>query len=113
MLNGYSGITHRSEFGNIAYQGAEMVGAEIDGDRALVRIRVTVGIPLATAVQLDEGFWTREIREEWLEVEGTWYKKPVPLGFSRPTSRPKKSPGQGESPAPDSAATSPGAAAQP
>ena len=101
----------RSEFGNITYRGAEIEGAEIDGDRAWVRIRITAGFPLATAVQLDEGFWTREIREEWLKVEGTWYKKPVPLGFSRPS--PKKSPGPGEPPPPASAATSPGAGAQP
>jgi hypothetical protein len=103
----------RSEFGNVKYQGAEVTGAVIDGDQAMVRIRITASIPLAAAAQLDKGFWTREIREEWLKVDGTWYKKPVPLGFSRPSPPRKESPGPDESPTPASAAASPGAGAQP
>ena len=103
----------RSEFGNVKYRGAEITGAEIDGDQAMVRIRITASVPLAAAAQLDKAFWTREIREEWLKVDGTWYKKPVPLGFSRPSPPRKESPGPDESPTPASAAASPGAGAQP
>jgi hypothetical protein len=104
----------RSEFGNVRYREAEIEGAEIDGDQALVRIRIKASFPLATALTVDDGFWTRPIREEWLEVDGTWYKKPIPLGYSRPSPRPtKKSPSPGESSTPASAAASPGGEVQP
>ncbi len=103
----------RSEFGNIRYRGAEVEGAEIDGDQAVVRIRIGVGFAMVTPLELDESFWTREIREEWLKVDGTWYKKPIPLGFSRPSPRPTQGPGPGRASTPSAAATSPDAGARP
>jgi len=75
----------RSEFGNVKYRAATIQGADIDGDQALVRILITAGFPLITPIKLDKDFWDREIREEWIKVDGIWYKKAIPLGFSRPS----------------------------
>jgi hypothetical protein len=74
-----------SEFGNVSYTRWEIEGATIDGERALVQVRVSASFPVA--VQLEESFWTRTLREEWIKRDGTWYKKPVPLGFASPTQR--------------------------
>ncbi len=71
-----------SEFGNVTYTDWKVERAQVDGDRGIVDIRITAAFPLPAPIKLDDKIWTRTIREEWLKVEGTWYKKPVPLGFS-------------------------------
>ena len=77
-----------SEFGNVSYTEWNVERAQVEGDRGIVDIRITAAFPLPAPIKLDDKIWTRTIREEWLKVEGTWYKKPVPLGFSGASSRP-------------------------
>ncbi len=81
----------RSEFGNVRYRAAKIQGVEIDGNRAVVKIRITAGLPLAALVPLEKGLWDREIREQWIKFDGTWYKKPIPMGFSSPSANKKSS----------------------
>jgi hypothetical protein len=95
-----------SEFGNIRFKSWDIEGVEVGPERGWVNVKVSVSFPFPAAVRLDERFMTRTLREEWLKVEGTWYKKPIPMGFSHdhvdtgaapgerpPASAPESSPG--------------------
>ena len=91
-----------SEFGNVAYTEWKVERVQIEGGRGIVDILITAAFALPAPIKLDDKIWTRTIREEWLKVEGTWYKKPVPLGFSgaggsRATAAPTES-GDGKRP---------------
>ena len=70
-----------SEFGNIGYKSWSLEGVEVDGDEAIVKVKMTIAYTLPTPVDLGDKM-TRTIRERWLKVGGTWYKEPIPLGFS-------------------------------
>ena len=71
-----------SEFGNIAYRSWEVESAEVDGDEGLVQVHIVADFPLPTPVKLSRDIMDRTVPEEWIKVDGTWYKKPIPRGFS-------------------------------
>ena len=77
-----------SEFGNVSYTEWKVEGAQVEGDRGTVEIQVTAAFALPTPVALGDKIWKRTLREEWIKVEGAWYKKPIPLGFSSASDTP-------------------------
>ena len=93
-----------SEFGNIGYKSWSLEGVEVDGDLGIVKVKMTIAFALPTPVDLGDKL-TRTIHERWLKVDGTWYKRPIPIGFSRSGSR--VSPPASEGSAQGAAATQP------
>jgi len=72
-----------SEGGNILFKVYEIEDVEIEGDSALVHLRVSADLHLdrpsgAGQVQRDA-----QIHEAWVKVDSTWYKRPIPPGLSR------------------------------
>lgn len=76
-----------SEFGNVGYKTWDIEDVEIDGDKAIVHLVVETSFPLPTPVEVGDRWRRRHFGEQWIKVEGTWYKKPVPRGFSTPNTR--------------------------
>ena len=72
-----------SEGGNVGYRSWKIEDAKVDGDRGVVYIHVSVTFPMPTPLNMGKDFTTRTLKEEWLKVDGTWYKKPIPMGFSK------------------------------
>ena len=97
-----------SEFGNITYTDWKVERAQVEGDRGIVDVRITAAYPLPIPIKLDDKLWTRTIREEWLKVEGSWYKKPIPLGFSGASGPRAAAPPDGSGDAPPVATTTVG-----
>ena len=87
-----------SEFGNVAFRKWEIEAVEVEGDRGMVRIRIEASFPLPAPARITKQIMNRLLGEEWIKVEGTWYKKPIPRGFATrrqapQADRPQKPPG--------------------
>lgn len=75
-----------SEFGNVRYKSWEIDSVSVEGDRGLVEIRIQAdynALSRALPRKLVESALNRTVREEWLKVDGVWYKKPIPRGFGK------------------------------
>ena len=72
-----------SEGGNILFRTYEIEDVEIEGDSALIHLRVSAHVYLnrpSGAAQLQRD---AQIQEAWVRVDEAWYKRPIPRGLSR------------------------------
>jgi hypothetical protein len=77
-----------SEFGGVAYTDYEIERVLTKGERGVVIVRaqqVLTHPAASTRVRGKEfeNFLKAHLGDEWVEVDGTWYKKPVYGGLSR------------------------------
>lgn len=81
-----------SEFGNVGYSSYAIEDVTVDGDTGIVQVAVTAVFPLPVPKAVAKDILNRKIGEEWLRVDGIWYKKPIPAGFATNKTRPKAPP---------------------
>jgi hypothetical protein len=81
-----------SEFGNVGYSSYAIEDVTVDGGTGIVQIAVTAVFPLPLPKKVAKDIMSRKIGEEWLKVDGVWYKKPIPAGFATNKTRPKAPP---------------------
>ena len=72
-----------SEGGNILFRTYEIEDIKIEGDSALIHLRVSTDLHLTRPSGNAQVQRDAQIRETWVKVETTWYKRPVPRGLSR------------------------------
>ena len=77
-----------SEFGNVGYSSHSVQDVTVEGDRGIVQIQVTAVFPLPVPRKVAKDILNRTIGEEWLKVDGVWYKRPIPAGFATNRKRP-------------------------
>lgn len=75
------------DFGSIRYASYQIEKVEVDGDQGRVLISVPPADLKLPVSSLPEIKRRPRIREAWVKVEGTWYKKPVDRSLSRIFSR--------------------------
>ena len=71
------------EFGGVQYGAYQIEKVEVDGDQGMVLVTVPpadLNLPVSGLPQIKR---RPQIREAWVKVEGTWYKKPVDRSLSR------------------------------
>jgi hypothetical protein len=71
-----------SEGGNLRYTAFEIEKVDVRGDEATVRLRVAVDVPMSRRAKPPASRSAR-VSEKWDRMDGVWYKRPVPRGFSR------------------------------
>jgi hypothetical protein len=75
-----------AEGGTLEYRGYEIKDVVVDGERGVVVLEVKTKLTGEQAAQIPERFHKyldQPLTEEWVLVEGTWYKKPMEGGLSR------------------------------
>ncbi len=75
------------DFGSIRYASYQIEKIEVDGNEGRVLISVPPADLKLPVSSLPEIKRRPQIREAWVKVEGTWYKKPVDRSLSRVFSR--------------------------
>jgi hypothetical protein len=79
----------RPDRGNIHYTSYEIQEIVIEGDRALVVVKAHAAYASGEAAIIAQVGEVRErllnptLGEEWLRIDGVWYRKPVERGLSR------------------------------
>jgi hypothetical protein len=71
------------DFGSVRYPSYQIEKVEVDGDEGFVLVTVPPAELKLPVTGLPEIKRRPQIREAWVKVEGTWYKKPVDRSLSR------------------------------
>jgi hypothetical protein len=75
-----------AEGGTLQYTDYTIQRVVVDGDRGVVMVDVKTKLTGEQGARIPERFHeylNQPVSEEWMRVEGTWYKKPVEAGLSR------------------------------
>ena len=77
--------TH-GEGGSVRWSDFEIEAVKADGDEGLVQVRAQMNLASDHMVRIPESMrhlLKPTIMEEWIRVEGEWYKRPIEPGLSR------------------------------
>jgi hypothetical protein len=78
-----------SEFGNVQFKKFEITEVIEEEDTGTVMLEVEPDLrALPIPAHLRSKIGTQMLSEVWLRIDGVWYKKPVPRGFSSQKEEP-------------------------